>query len=64
LICTNTYPTLSDLLVPMAAINLTSLAERHLRRAKEAFSLKDFHSSALGLGSMGLDPLRQALARL
>ena len=33
-------------------------------RAKDAFSLKDFHSRALGLGSMGLDPLRQALARL
>jgi uncharacterized protein (DUF885 family) len=33
-------------------------------RAKDAFSLKTFHSSALGLGPMGLDPLRQALARL
>jgi len=33
-------------------------------RAKDAFSLKDFHSKALRLGSMGLDPLRQALARL
>jgi uncharacterized protein (DUF885 family) len=33
-------------------------------RAKDAFSLKDFHAKALGLGSMGLDPLRQALARL
>jgi uncharacterized protein (DUF885 family) len=33
-------------------------------RAKDAFSLKDFHSRALGLGSMGLDPLRQALAQL
>jgi len=33
-------------------------------RAKDAFSLKDFHSRALGLGPMGLDPLRQALARL
>jgi uncharacterized protein (DUF885 family) len=27
-------------------------------------ALKDFHSRALGLGPMGLDPLRQALARL
>jgi uncharacterized protein (DUF885 family) len=33
-------------------------------RAKDAFSLKDFHSRALGLGSLGLDPLRQALAQL
>jgi uncharacterized protein (DUF885 family) len=33
-------------------------------RAKDAFSLKDFHSRALGLGPMGLDPLREALARL
>ncbi len=27
-------------------------------RAGEGFSLKDFHSRALSLGSMGLDPLR------
>ncbi len=33
-------------------------------RAKDAFSLKDFHCRALGLGSMGLDPLREALAGL
>jgi uncharacterized protein (DUF885 family) len=33
-------------------------------RAKVAFSLKDFHSMALSLGSLGLDPLRQALAEL
>ena len=33
-------------------------------RAKDGFSLKDFHSRALGLGPMGLDPLRQALAQL
>jgi uncharacterized protein (DUF885 family) len=32
-------------------------------RAGDAFSLKDFHSRALSLGSMGLDPLREALAR-
>jgi uncharacterized protein (DUF885 family) len=32
-------------------------------RAGEAFSLKDFHSKALSLGSMGLDPFRDALAR-
>ena len=38
--------------------------EEARKRAKDAFSLKDFHSKALGLGSMGLDPLRQALARL
>jgi uncharacterized protein (DUF885 family) len=28
------------------------------------FSLKDFHSQALALGALGLDPLRAALARL
>jgi len=28
------------------------------------FSLREFHSQALALGSMGLDPLREALARL
>jgi uncharacterized protein (DUF885 family) len=33
-------------------------------RAGGAFSLKDFHSKALSLGSMGLDPLREALARI
>jgi uncharacterized protein (DUF885 family) len=32
-------------------------------RAGSAFSLKDFHSRALSLGSMGLDPLREALAQ-
>jgi uncharacterized protein (DUF885 family) len=32
-------------------------------RAGSAFSLKDFHSKALSLGAMGLDPLREALAR-
>ena len=32
-------------------------------RAGAAFSLKDFHSKALSLGCMGLDPLREALAR-
>ena len=32
-------------------------------RAGAAFSLKDFHSRALSLGAMGLDPLREALAR-
>jgi uncharacterized protein (DUF885 family) len=33
-------------------------------RAKDALSLKSFHSRALGLGPMGLDPLCQALASL
>jgi uncharacterized protein (DUF885 family) len=33
-------------------------------RAGAAFSLKDFHSAALSLGAMGLDPLREALARI
>jgi uncharacterized protein (DUF885 family) len=35
-----------------------------LARAGAAFSLKDFHAKALGLGAMGLDPLRAALARI
>jgi uncharacterized protein (DUF885 family) len=33
-------------------------------RAGDAFSLREFHSKALSLGSMGLDPLREALDRL
>ncbi|HXW45407.1 MAG TPA: DUF885 domain-containing protein [Streptosporangiaceae bacterium] len=33
-------------------------------RARDSFSLKDFHSRALSLGAMGLDPLRETLARL
>jgi uncharacterized protein (DUF885 family) len=32
-------------------------------KAGDTFSLKDFHSKALSLGAMGLDPLREALAR-
>ncbi len=28
------------------------------------FDLKEFHSQAMALGSLGLDPLREALARL
>ena len=34
-----------------------------MARAGGAFSLKDFHAKALSLGSVGLDPLREALAR-
>ena len=34
------------------------------QRAGHTFSLKEFHSTALSLGSMGLDPLREALARV
>jgi len=34
------------------------------RRKGPAFNLRDFHSEALALGSIGLDPLREALARL
>jgi uncharacterized protein (DUF885 family) len=37
---------------------------RSRERAGGAFSLKDCHSRALSLGSMGLDPLREALARI
>ena len=35
---------------------------RHRKGAD--FSLRDFHSRALSLGSLGLDPLREELARL
>jgi uncharacterized protein (DUF885 family) len=37
--------------------------EEARERAGNTFSLKEFHSRALRLGSMGLDPLREALAR-
>jgi uncharacterized protein (DUF885 family) len=33
------------------------------QRARGAFSLREFHSTALSLGPMGLDPLREALAQ-
>ena len=32
-------------------------------RGGDTFSLKDFHTKALSLGAMGLEPLREALAR-
>jgi len=35
-----------------------------MARAGAAFSLKDFHAQALSLGAMGLDPLREELARV
>src|ERR1700733_6230052 len=38
--------------------------EDAMARAAGAFSLKDFHARALSLGAMGLDPLREALARV
>jgi uncharacterized protein (DUF885 family) len=38
--------------------------EDAVRRGGAAFRLKDFHAKALSLGAMGLDPLREALARL
>ena len=38
--------------------------EGAMARAGGSFSLKDFHAKALGLGAMGLDPLREALARI
>ncbi|MGN6678268.1 MAG: DUF885 domain-containing protein [Streptosporangiaceae bacterium] len=38
--------------------------EEARKRKGPAFSLRDFHSEALALGSIGLDPLREALARL
>jgi uncharacterized protein (DUF885 family) len=34
------------------------------RRKGAAFNLKEFHNQALALGSVGLDPLREALARI
>lgn len=34
------------------------------RRKGASFDLKEFHSQALALGSIGLDPLRKALARM
>ncbi|HEX2363116.1 MAG TPA: DUF885 domain-containing protein [Jiangellaceae bacterium] len=34
------------------------------RRKGDAFDLKEFHRAALDLGALGLDPLRDALARL
>ncbi|AGL21487.1 DUF885 domain-containing protein [Actinoplanes sp. N902-109] len=42
------------------------LQARDEARARKgaAFNLKDFHRDALNLGSLGLDPLRKALARL
>ncbi len=40
-------------------------ARDEARQRKGAdFSLKQFHGQALALGGMGLDPLREALARL
>jgi uncharacterized protein (DUF885 family) len=38
--------------------------EEARERAGDVVSLKDFHSKALSLGPMGLDPLREALARI
>ncbi len=38
--------------------------EEARERAGEAFDVKEFHRAALNLGSLGLDPLRAALARL
>jgi uncharacterized protein (DUF885 family) len=34
------------------------------RRQGSAFDLRSFHRAALDLGSIGLDPLREALARV
>ena len=54
-----------------AQVTSYKLGERSSRQARDeararagaAFSLKDFHTQALSLGAMGLDPLREALAR-
>jgi len=42
---------------------LQARAEARQRKGAD-FSLKDFHTQALALGALGLDPLRAALARL
>lgn len=42
---------------------LQAREEARLRKGA-AFSLREFHREALALGSLGLDPLREALARL
>jgi uncharacterized protein (DUF885 family) len=42
---------------------LQARADAQARKGAE-FDLKSFHRAALDLGSLGLDPLRQALARL
>ncbi|WP_205856900.1 DUF885 family protein, partial [Phytoactinopolyspora endophytica] len=34
------------------------------RRKGDDFDLKEFHRQALSLGTLGLDPLQEALARL
>jgi hypothetical protein len=38
--------------------------EDAMARTGRDFNLKDFHAKALSLGAMGLDPLREALARV
>jgi uncharacterized protein (DUF885 family) len=38
--------------------------EDAMARAGRAFRLRDFHAKALSLGAMGLDPFREALARI
>jgi len=38
--------------------------EEAKQRKGSAFDLRAFHSDALNLGSIGLDPLRRALAKL
>jgi hypothetical protein len=35
-----------------------------MARGGDTFGLKDFHTKAFSLGAMGLDPLREALARI
>jgi uncharacterized protein (DUF885 family) len=42
---------------------LNARAEARARKGKD-FNLKEFHSAALNLGSLGLDPLKAALARI
>ncbi|WP_345636679.1 DUF885 domain-containing protein [Rugosimonospora acidiphila] len=42
---------------------LTARADAKARKGKD-FDLKEFHRAALNLGSLGLDPLKDALARI
>jgi hypothetical protein len=39
-------------------------AEPGIHGPEEPSALKDFHAKALSLGAMGLDPMREALARV
>ena len=50
--------------VPTFGLGTWRMGEDARARKGAAFDLKAFHRDALNLGSLGLDPLRRALARL